>query len=145
MNTMTSIIERVAGLRPVSAADATSVLNAVQDLDYQAQLTKADDGRALIHVTAQDIVSTIEFDGAEADAASGLTFTVCFEQAATDDLATLNGWNQTHRIGVAFQNENGDPCLSHSIAVVEDMPRAQFAVSFEMWIDAISAFYDLLD
>lgn len=131
----------------VSASYPDSIVDALQDMGYKAELTVDDYGDPLIYSAANGVTLVMEFYGCDdsGNDCRDLHFTAAFDMPNGMSQTAMSDWNENKRIGQAFLDEEEDPIIQHYVVSVDGMSRDSFATLFEYWVDTVSEFTDFID
>lgn len=142
--TLTAGTHAVAGTS-VSATYPDSIVNALQDMGYKADIDIDDYGDPIIFSAAVGATLVIEFyvcdDGANC---RDLHLTAGFDMPDGMSLSSMNDWNLNKRIGQAFLDEEKDPIIQHYMVNVDGMSRESFETTFEYWVETVEEFTDFI-
>ncbi|MEC9342586.1 MAG: YbjN domain-containing protein [Pseudomonadota bacterium] len=101
-----------AGAQEIVARDPLTVVNAMQNLGYRAELSTDSQGDPLITSAASGYRFVVFFygctDGAECQ---NLQFNASFDMEGQVDLKLINEWNAKFRFTKAFADDEGDPII----------------------------------
>jgi len=130
----------------VSAAYPESIVEAIQEMGYKAELTTDSYGDPMIHSAAAGVNFVINFYNCEANAdCSDLHFVVIFDLLNGIENYSINSWNGERLMGMSYTDEEGDPVLQHYVASVDGMSRSNFVATFTQWTESLSDFTDYID
>lgn len=129
----------------VSATYPDSIVNALQDMGYRAELGTDDYGDPIIFSAAGGATLVIEFYGCDnGRSCRDLQLTAAFDMPNGMSLVSMNDWNLNKRIGQAFVDDEKDPIIQHYLVNVDGMSRESFEITFEYWVDTVSDFTDYI-
>ncbi len=135
-----------AAAQSVSAAVPDTIVLALQDMGYKAQLDVDSEGDPKIMSATQGVNFTIFFYGCEDDGTrcEDIILTAGFEMDKAPTMEAMNSWNATKLTGAAFVDDDGDPNIEHFVAGVKDMSRDSFERLVFRWDQAIEEFTDFI-
>lgn len=144
---MVAASSAAAMAQAVSASVPDTIVLALQDLGYKAQLDVDSEGDPKIKSATQGVNYTIFFYGCEDDGTrcEDIILTAGFEMDKGPTMEAMNSWNATKLTGAAFVDDEGDPNIEHFIAGVDGMSRASFERLIFRWDQAIEEFTDFID
>ena len=130
----------------VSAAYPESIIDAIQDMGYKAELTTDSYGDPMIQSASSGVNFVINFYNCENNVdCSDLHFVVSFDLPTGIELYSLNSWNKERLIGMSYADDEGDPVLQHYVASVDGMSRSNFVATFSQWTESLADFTDFID
>lgn len=130
----------------VSAAHPESIIDAIQDMGYKAELATDRYGDPMIHSAASGVNFVINFYNCENNTdCSDLHFVVSFDLLNGIELYSLNSWNEERLIGMSYADSEGDPVLQHYVASVDGMSRSNFVATYSQWTESLADFTDYID
>lgn len=145
-------LSAVAGTQAIAATSVTatypeSVVTAIQDMGYKAELTIDSYGDPLIRSASEGVNFNLNFYGCDLDGnnCSDIQFSVAFDVTGGMDYVSMITWNREKTMGKAFLDEENDPVLQHYMVAVDGMSRATFDETFDFWIMTLSDFTDYID
>ncbi len=124
---------------PVSATPQ-SVVKALQDAGYKAELTKDSAGDPLIHSASGGARFSIFFYGCENGTGCG---EIQFYAGWTDkiSLERINQWNRTHRFGRAYLDDKGEVNIEYDINLEQaSIGGALFRNDLDLWTRLMARF-----
>ncbi|MDG1736663.1 MAG: YbjN domain-containing protein [Paracoccaceae bacterium] len=138
--------QAVAGPTSVSAAYPDSIITALQDLGYKAELTTDSYGDPMIRSAANGVGFALNFYGCEnGELCTDLQFSVAFDDPEGMSFISMNSWNVEKVMGTAFLDDKNDPVLQHFVSQVDGMSRSNFDATFNAWVEALGQFTDYID
>ncbi len=138
--------QAVAGPSAVSAAYPESIITALQDLGYKAELTTDSYGDPMIRSAADGVGFALNFYGCEdGNNCTDLQFSVAFDDPEGMSYVSMNSWNVKKVMGTAFLDDENDPVLQHFVSQVDGMSRVSFDATFEAWVKSLAQFTDYID
>jgi len=129
----------------VSANSPQSIVNAIQDMGYKADVTIDSYGDPQIRSAAHGVGFVMNFYGCtEGQECTDLQFSVAFDYPNGMDLLSMNSWNIEKVMGNAFLDAVNDPVLQHFMIQVDGMSRGTFDATFVFWVDAMGEFIEYI-
>ena len=130
----------------VTAAYPESIVDAIQDMGYKAELTKDSYGDPMIRSASDGVNFAINFYNCENNVdCSDLHFVVSFDLTHGIEGFSLNSWNKERLVGMSYADEENDPVLQHYVASVDGMSRSNFVATFSQWTESLADFTDYID
>ena len=143
LGTMTS---GVAQAQMVTAKSPASLVSALQDAGYRAELTKDSVGDPMIKSASSGSKFTITFygctDGADC---SGIQFYAGWTEATHCSLEAMNTFSQKYRFVTPQVDSDGDCVIQYDLDLDEGgMSKALFLDTLEFWTDTMATFQDYI-
>ena len=131
----------------VSAAYPETIVAAIRDLGYRAELGTDSYGDPEITSAANGINFTIFFYRCDdrGEDCEDIQFSAGFDLIDGISMRSVNSWNDQKAIGRAFVDEEDDPYLQHYVIGVDGMSRYSFEKTFYRWTDVVDEFTDFID
>ena len=130
----------------VTAAFPETIVEAIQDMGYRAELDIDNYGDPMIRSAAAGVNFVINFYNCEANQdCSDLHFSVAFDMPNGMDMYAMNSWNREMLLGMAYLDDDNDPVIQHYVASVDGMSRSNFVATFSQWVEALDGFTDFID
>jgi hypothetical protein len=128
----------------VTAQDPQSVVKALQDAGYRAELKAEADGAPYIVSGAGGAkFSVLFFDCEKAKACKSLQFYSGWTDKVTAQ--QMNDWNRDHRFGRAYVDDKGEAAIEFDVDFEgAPMPVSLFRSNVETWATVLGAFQKFL-
>ncbi|WP_084583384.1 YbjN domain-containing protein [Sphingomonas azotifigens] len=128
----------------VRSTEPQSIVKALQDAGYKAELTKDKDGDPLIRSAAQGYKFTIFFMNCEKNVKCGdIQFYAGWSDKLTPQRA--NDWNSKHRFARAYSDEQGEAALEYDVNLEDQaIPVALFRKDIDLWESLVGSFVDFI-
>lgn len=129
----------------VRSSDPQTVVQALQDAGYKAELTKHKDGDPIIRSGAQGYKFSIFFMTCDKGRNCG---DIQFYAGWTDKLSPIraNAWNQKHRFARAYSDEAGEAALEYDLNFEDQqISTALFRKNLELWDSLVGSFVDYVN
>lgn len=125
----------------VTAANPNSVVGALQDAGYKAELTKSADGAPYITSAASGSTFIVFFNNCDAGKCSTLQFYGGFPDARNATNAAMNEWNSNHRFTRAYSTDKGAARIEMDIDLdLGGISPALFKDNLEIWVSSLADF-----
>ena len=123
----------------VSAADPDSVVAALQDAGYKAQMDSADNGDPMIRSAADGTNFRMWFYGCDGNNASctGFNFSAGFDLPDGATLETIDNWNDGQLLGYGNLDDENDPYLNYFVVTNGGISQEAFESILSRWERAI--------
>lgn len=130
----------------VDARDPASVVGALQDLGYRAQLTTDNAGDPKILSTIDATSYEIYFYSCtENQDCRSLLFSAGFDLEDGVTYSLINEWNRLNLVGKAFVDDENDPFLEHFVTTEGGLSETNFEDVIAWWRVAIRDFKQEID
>lgn len=130
----------------VTASDPRSVMSALQDLGYRAELTTDSDGDPKIRSAIDGTNYSIYFYGCRDNTdCRWIQFSTGWDLSKGTTLQAMNEWNRTKLFGEATLDSENDPHLSYFFTLDGGMSRPIFDDTVDWWGVAIREFKDYIN
>jgi hypothetical protein len=108
---------------------------------FQATLTTDSRGDPMIRSAAEGVNFLILFYGCRNNAnCRSIQYVVSFRMNTPPSMADINRFNQTKSLGEASLSSEGQPRLSHFVALHGGVSEANFLYVFGLWRDVLREF-----
>lgn len=130
-------------VRPQSPA---SVVKAMQDAGYRAELTKDDTGDPMIRSTSEGTTFAIFFYGCtENTDCRTLQFYAGYSDPTNASLADMNKWNTENRFGRAYVTDEGGARVEMDVDLDDGgISALLFQDNLEFWVLTMSKFEEFI-
>ena len=125
----------------VTAKNPQSVVKALQDSGYKAQLEKSEDGDPMIRSASSGSKFTVFFYNCTAGAnCATVQFYTGYEKKGLT-LEQINEWNRSQRFGRAYLDKDGEPVVEMDVDLDDGgVSPALFTDNLEFWTSIMSGF-----
>lgn len=137
----------LVGLSPALAQQVTStnpasLVSALQDAGYRAELTKDSLGDPKIDSASGGVNFSLVFYGcADNRDCSSIQFHAGFSMRKTVSLSDMNDWNKSNRFGCAWLDDEGDPHVKFDVNMDEGgISERLFEDTLDLWTRVLSDF-----
>jgi opacity protein-like surface antigen len=118
----------------VCASDPASVVRALQEAGYKAQLGTDNGGDPKIDSAAGGYDFTVYFYNCTDNKDCGsLRFATLFENDGTNTPELANAWNKAKRFAQMSAQDNGSLLLAYDVTTVGGLNQANFADAIDWW------------
>ena len=130
----------------VTAQDPGSVVSAMQEAGYRAQLTNDDVGDPMILSGASGLDFRVFFYNCTDNAdCRTIQFYSGYSDPSNGSLQAINTWNTENRFGRAYLGEDGIARIEMDVDLDDGgMSQALFADNIEYWVAVMSKFEDFV-
>lgn len=136
----TSFAASAAQADEVRSDDPSSLVRAMQDAGYRAELTKDNSGDPMIKSSASGIDFSILFYGCRSNRnCTTVQFFAGFKEPDNGSLTAMNKWNADNRFGQAYQAESGSARIEY------DLDLDMGGMSAALFKDNVEVFVSLAD
>jgi hypothetical protein len=130
-----------AGAQTVSSQQPDSLVAALQNLGYRAQLEKDSSGDPRVRSSIEGVNYSFWFYGCTNGADCSLVImSAGFDLDRNVGLDLINDWNARKLIGRAFLDEEQDPIIDHPVVMEGGISTAAFGELITRWGWALSDF-----
>lgn len=130
----------------IDAARPDSIVNALQELGFQAKLETDSQGDPLIRSRMEGIRTSIYFYGCTDNKdCQDLLFSTGFNLTDGTTASRMNEWNETKLVGKAYIDDESDPWLEFYVGGVTGMTQESFERNVDQFGNALSGFKDHID
>ncbi|RZF64630.1 YbjN domain-containing protein [Sphingomonas populi] len=129
----------------VRSTDPQSVVKALQDAGYKAELSKDSDGDPVIRSGAQGYRYTIFFMSCEKGSTCGdLQFYAGWTNKLSAERA--NAWTQKHRFARVYSDGKGEAAIEYDLNFEDQqMSTTLFRKNLELWDSLVGKFVDYIN
>lgn len=133
-----------AGAQQVTASNPRSVVAAMLDAGYKADLKTDDDGDPRIESTSEGSVFVVFFYGcSNGSNCKTVQIFAGYTDPKNASFSAINKWNKDHRYGRAYISDSGSARVEMDIDLdAGGMSRALFQDNLRLWIKVMSAYED---
>ena len=130
-----------ASAQLISAANPEAVASAMRDKGFAVELTTDGEGDPMIKSDMDgDLFVVVFHNCTDNKDCKTLQFYMGFTEPVVS-LERLNGWNQKHRFGFVYNDEEGDPGLEMDIDLDHGgMPKVLFEDNLDTWTTLATEF-----
>ncbi|MEM6408591.1 MAG: YbjN domain-containing protein [Pseudomonadota bacterium] len=129
----------------VTAKDPTSIVTALQDMGYRAQLEVDEHGDPLIRSAAAGSRFSIYFYACqENENCQDLLFIAWLATDNPPSFEAINSWNANKLTGTTFIDDDGDAAIQLFIPGAIDLTEDRFQQIMRRWDQALGAFMDFV-
>lgn len=128
----------------VTAQNPGSVVRALQDAGYRAELTTDSTGDPLVKSSSSGSDFSIYFYGCTGNEdCRTIQFYAGYEDPSNASLSALNEWNKTKRFGRAYLGDDGIARLEMDVDIDDGgISKLLFEDNLEFWVLVMSQFED---
>ncbi|WP_422370466.1 YbjN domain-containing protein [Hoeflea sp.] len=136
-----------AAAQMVNPNDPATVVQALQELGYQARLEAASDGDPRIKSSIDGTNYSINFYGCNSDNRDCGSLLLQAGWDLTDGISfeVINGWNRRKLTGRAYLDDESDPWLDYFVEADGGLPVETFERAIRMWGQAVANFKDEIE
>ena len=136
----------LAQAQTVDPANPQSVVSALQDLGYRAELSADSEGDPQISSAIEGSMFRITFYGCDANVnCSAMNFASGFDLSTPLSWEVVNEWNRTKLVGRVYVDEENDPFIDFFIDAQGGLPRDVFESVMSRWGVAVASFKKEID
>lgn len=129
----------------VRSTEPQSIVKAMQDAGYKAELSKDGDGDPIIRSASQGYKFTIFFMSCEKGRNCG---DIQFYAGWTNKLSPVraNAWNQKHRFSRVYSDAEGEAVIEYDLNFEDQaMSTPLFRKNLELWDSMVGSFVDYVN
>ncbi|KPA23102.1 hypothetical protein shim_13960 [Shimia sp. SK013] len=137
----------VANAHMVRASSPGTVVDALNEEGFDAQMDTSSSGRTRIRSSYGEVNFTIWFYGCDGDKenCTSLNFSAGFDLSDGSSYSEMNDWNRRKLVGRGYLDSEEDPFLDLYVAIDQGVSHEHFSDVLYDWTSALDEFSDFID
>ena len=125
----------------VTAANPKSVVSALQDAGYKAELSKTDAGDPMISSAASGTDFIVFFANCHEGKCQTIQYFAGFSDPKNGSASSMNAWNAEHRFTRAYVSDKGSARIEMDVNLdLGGISPALFKDNFDIWLSNLGDF-----